>query len=59
MRAAIEARQKAGSHEEYIKKVKDELIKIELINEDIFEKAAEDSYFYYNAEHEKEFEDGN
>lgn len=57
LRAAIEARQKAGSHEEYIKKVKDELIKIKLINEDIFEKAAEDSYFHYNAEYEEETSD--
>lgn len=55
LRATIEARQKAGSHEAYIKKVKDELVKIKLINEDIFEKAAEDSYFYYKAEHEEEY----
>lgn len=57
LRAVIKARQKAGSHEEYIKQVKDELVKIKLINEDIFEKAAEDSYFYYNAEHEEETSD--
>jgi len=57
LRAVIEARQKAGSHEAYIKKVKDELVKIKLINEDIFEKAAENSYFHYNAEHEEETSD--
>ena len=55
LRAVIKARQKAGSHEAYIKKVKDELVKIKLINEDIFEKDAEDSYFYYKAEHEEEY----
>ena len=55
LRAVIEARQKAGSHEAYIEKVKDELVKIRLINEDIFEKDAEDSYFYYKAEHEEEY----